>query len=130
MLRTLKAAIHTGHYPNVEAVTRLLGGSNDSNPALTQQWISYARSCVQGSIDYFEERFGDESKNPLAAFKSVRLFSPLVVHEMQPKATDLDSLKTLPFIDEPVLSTLKAELPSYLTKASQLCSTSDFDLLA
>ena len=126
IIATLKAAIHTGYYPNVEAVTLLLRGSN---PALTQQWLSYARGCVQGSIDYFEERFGDESKNPLAAFKSVTLFSPLVVHEMQPKATDLDSLKTLPFIDESVLSTLKAELPSYLTKASQLSSTSNFDLL-
>ena len=48
---------------------------------------------------------------------------------MQPKATDLDSLKTLPFIDESALSTLKAELTSYLTKASQLSSTLNFDLL-
>ena len=52
IIATLKAAIHTGYYPNVEAVTCLLRGSN---PALTQQWLSYARGCVQGSIDYFEE---------------------------------------------------------------------------
>ena len=32
IIATLKAAIHTGYYPNVEAVTYLLRGSN---PALT-----------------------------------------------------------------------------------------------
>ena len=48
------------------------------------------------------------------------------VHEMQPSASSLESLKVFPFFDsEEELETLKAELPAYLAKAADVDSSID-----
>ena len=48
------------------------------------------------------------------------------VHEMQPSASSLESLKVFPFFDsQEELETLKAELPAYLAKAADVDSSID-----
>jgi hypothetical protein len=76
-------------------------------------------SCVQPGIDYFKSRFGDDIKPPLSQFKAMRYFSPARIHELQPSASDIDSLSTIPFFNEPgVIGSLNSELPAYLARAS------------
>ena len=66
-------------------------------------------------------KFGDDTATPLNAFKAARLFSPSKAYDMQPSATDVDSLSSIPALNKPsVLSALKEELPAYLAKASDV----------
>ena len=84
---------------------------------LQQQWFTYAAACLQPGIHCFQEKCGDGSQCPLAAFKAARLFSPLKIYEMQPTAQDVDQLSVFPFLSDPtILASLKVELPSYLAK--------------
>ncbi len=122
IIATLKASIiHTKYYPNVQAIV----ASTVQDASCAQQCVSYAMSCISPSINYFLERFGDDTKSskcPLAAFKAARFFSPLFVQDVQPTVNDLDLIKVIPFISDEVLSKLKHELPMYLTKAATLSS--------
>ena len=53
------------------------------------------------------------------------MFSPIRIHEIQPKTSDLDQMKVFPFV-----YLIQSELASYLAKASQLNSdNSNLDLL-
>ena len=80
--------------------------------------------CVWPGIQYFQQKFENDSEKTLAIFKAAQLFSPIRIHEIQSTASDLESF---PFCK---LSNLKAELASYLAKASQLNSdNSNFDIL-
>lgn len=114
VIACLRSVLHSSHYPNTLAVIRQLG----QPPAVEQQWYSYALQCVQPGIQYFHDKFGDDTQMPLAAFKAARLFSPIRIHEIQPTAADLDQLKVFPFLVASNLPHLKLELPSYLAKAS------------
>ena len=129
IIATLKASIiHTKYYPNVQAIV----ASTVQDASCAQQCVSYAMSCISPSINYFLERFGDDTKSskcPLAAFKAARFFSPLFVQDVQPTVNDLDLIKVIPFISDEVLSKLKHEQPMYLTKAATLSSNEDFDIL-
>jgi hypothetical protein len=58
----------------------------------------------------------------LSAFKAACLFSQKA-HIMQPRAVDLDSLKSFPFFSDDVIKGLKDELPVYLSK----CTDTDPD---
>ena len=108
VIRGIIATIHTGHYPNVQAIARKL---SSGNPACHQQWLSYAISCLKPGIDYFMDRFGNDSASPLCAFKAARLFSPHKVSEMKPVASDVDILGNFPFLkDVSILSSLKSDL--------------------
>lgn len=57
---------------------------------LHEQWVAYARSCVQDGIDYFNNQLTSGLKVPLAVFKVCRLLSPQKVREMKPTASSLD----------------------------------------
>lgn len=118
VIATHNAVVHSAHYPNVDAIARDIAPASLS----TQQvWSTYAKNCLEPGIQYFLEKFGDDTQCPLAAFKAARLFSPHRVHEMQPTAQDLDLLSVFPFLIDPaVLTSLKVELPSYLTKAASI----------
>ena len=50
-------------------------------------------------------------KDTLSAFKAAHLFSPQKAHVVQPRAVDLDSLKSFPFFGDDVIKGLKDELP-------------------
>ncbi len=88
----LRAVIQAAHHPNVVAIACSLA---HGNIAIQQQWTSYAFTCVEPGLDYFLEKFGDDTKAPLNIFKAARYFSPHKVFEMQPSASDLDCLSTI-----------------------------------
>ena len=43
---------------------------------------------------------------------------PSKINEMQPTASDIDSLAVIPFFDSEAIASLKQELPIYLSKSS------------
>lgn len=69
--------------------------------------------CVTQGLEYFQSCLEGCMKEPLLAFKAIRLFNPSKVHEMQPQISDVDELSALPFL-VPDLPQLKEELPVYL----------------
>lgn len=112
----IRAAIHTGYFPNVEAVAR---ESYPSDLAVQKQWKDYAISCVQPGLLYFQEKFGNDMVHPVSAFKAARLFSPYKLKEIQPIAADIDSLNSIEFLSGEI-EILKQELPIYLTKTANV----------
>ena len=88
------------------------------NRPIQGQLTTYAKNCVQPGLDYFNHQLSTSLKIPLLAFKAARLFCPHRVGFFRPTATDIDELHHFPFSAEPdVLSSLKADLPSYLARA-------------
>ena len=50
--------------------------------------------------------------------------SPSKMDEMQPFASDIDSLTSIPFLNDPTtIANLKKELPVYLAKCDSVSST-------
>ena len=116
IVESLRAAVHTAYFPNLETTARYLSGSSTS-PA--QQLVAYGKSCVQPGQEYFLAKISNDLKSSVAAFKAAQLFVPHNIHEMKPTAADVDQLKSFPFLDKaPLLHDLKAELSSYLATAS------------
>ncbi len=112
----LRSVISSVYYPNIAAVSQSLA---PGNPHAQQQYIAYAMSCVQPGINYFKSKFGDDTKPPLSQFKAMRYFSPARIHELQPLASDIDSLSAIPFLnDSSVIAGLKTELPTYLARSN------------
>lgn len=87
------------------------------NSLAQQQWTSYALDCVKDALLYFQNKFGDDS---LYAFKAARYFMPSKVNEMQPAASDLDSLTAILFLDSTSIASLKQELWVYFSKSSDV----------
>lgn len=87
---------------------------------MLQQFIQYARTCVQPGLDYFERQLATSLKDSLLAFKSARYFSPQKISVIQPNADAISSLSVFPFFSAEVLEGLKAELPVYLAKATDV----------
>jgi hypothetical protein len=77
----VRNAIRTAHYPNLQALTRQ---AFPGNSGLQQQWMTYAISCVQPGLDYFQSKLGSDAIAPVSAFKAARLFSPYKTNEIQP----------------------------------------------
>ena len=121
-LLKIRAAVHTRYYPNVGAVARQ---ASPSSSAHQRQLIDYALSCVQPGLQYFHEKFGNDSDHPVAAFKAARVFSPSKADELRPTAADIDSLSTFSFFSSSTISSLKEELPTYLAKASNVDPSMD-----
>ena len=122
VLSTLTAGIQVGHYPNVQAIAQALSGGS---PAVFQQWVDYAKACVRPGLQYFLDKFSQDLRGSVAAFKAARLFLPQKVIELKPDAAAVDSLQAFPFFKESVLADLKSELPSYLAKAADIDSGFD-----
>jgi hypothetical protein len=120
VLSAVDASIHTSHLPNTSAVIEHL--STIPRIAISsQQWLAYARKCVEPGLNYFHKKFTDELSGTVAAFKAARLFLPHKVDEMKPDASAIDALRAFPFLDDiTVLDGLKQELPSYLAKAADV----------
>ena len=55
-------------------------------------------------------------KEPLLAFKAIRLLNPSKVHEMQPPVSDIDKLSVLPFLVS-TIPQLKEEFSAYVAAA-------------
>ena len=116
----VKASVATENIPNVRAVAQKLTRKPPTHP-LHEHWVTYARSCVQDGLDYFNNQLASSLKVPLAVFKGCRLFSPQRVREMKPTGSLLDqSLSCLPFLDADELERLESELPAYLAQVCDL----------
>ena len=122
-IKKLRSVIQTAHYPNVDAITANLA---PGNPGAQQQMVSQVLSCVKGGLDYFQEKFGNDSISPLNAFRAARYLSPSKVNEIQPSTSDIDSLCAIPFLNDPtIIADLRKELPVYLAKADSVSTTVD-----
>ena len=107
-----------GHFP-FQIKIKKKKKKKKKNVALQQQWIEYGITCVQPGINYFLSKFGDDTSLPLSAFKAARLFSPVKVNDMQPVATDVDMLQSIPVLNtNGTIDKLKTELPAYVAKTS------------
>ena len=96
-----------------------------------EAWISYAKSCVQPGLEYFQCQLASNSglKASLEIFRGCCLFLSQRVHIMQPNASAIDQeLNTIPFLNsQQQLDGLKSELPAYLTRAAD--TDQQFDIL-
>ena len=115
VLSTIKASIQVQHRPNTHAVARQLAAQH-KQPALEQQLITYAKSCVQPGFTYFESKFDGELLPCVKAFKAASLFHPGKVTDLQPNASTVEELNAFPFVRD-VIPDLKTELPTYLATA-------------
>lgn len=115
---TLFRAISTSHYPNANAMAKKLSNGDTRHE---QQLLAYAESCVTSAYAYFRRKFENDLHPVLEAFKAARFFSPHKVTELQPSATDINSLSVIPFLNYPEkLNDLKSELPTYLAAAEDI----------
>ena len=106
----LQAVVHSSYYHNLEAVIQSF---SQGNAVIQHQWKSHAFSCIKPGIDYFNDKFSSDTAYPLNTFKASRLFSPSKVFEINPTASDTDSLKDIKNLNEPlIIAGLKEELPS------------------
>ena len=105
-INMLYSVISTKHFPNVNVVVRELSGGDQGRE---QQRIAYAKACVHPAFTYFNEKFDQDLKPTLLAFKAARFFSPSKVCEMKPSASDLDSLNKFPFLSTSTIDGLKSE---------------------
>ena len=49
--------------------------SVSSNSQVFQEWLMYAKSCVEPGLKYFQEKFNGELSGSLAEFKAARFFA-------------------------------------------------------
>ena len=111
----MTASIQVEHYPNVQAQTLSAG-----SPVILQQLVDYAKNCVKPGLQYFLDKFSNDSSVSVSAFKTKWLFLPQKVVEFKPDAATLDSLQAFPFLKPSILRNLKSELPTYLAKAGDI----------
>ena len=73
---------------------------------------------MQPGLDYFEQQLQTSLKTPLSPFKAARMLSPSKVTNLNPSASELDSLLAFPFFSATSdLEGLKDELAAYLATA-------------
>ena len=112
----LNVAARQAHYPNLQPVARQV---SEGDAQLEQQLIQYAKSSIQPGLDYYFRQLTASMKEPLAAFKAARLFSPSKLHEVRPDAQTIDSLTSFPSIS-PSIPALKEEFPLYVAAAEDV----------
>ena len=120
-ISALNVAARQAHYPNLAAVASQI---SSGNPRKENELLQHAKSCVQPGISYFFQQLTTSMREPLAAFKAARLFSPSKLSEMNPSVAALDSLTSFPFLS-PALPNLKAEFPLYAAAAEDIDPSSD-----
>ena len=115
VLSSIRASIQVKHWANTCAQARKFAAERQL-PALEQQLMTYALTCVQPGFTYFESRFGEELLPCVKAFKAASLLHPLKVMDLHPNASTVDDLKAFPFLHD-AIPDLKKELPQYLAAA-------------
>ena len=113
IVQTVVAAVRAAHTPNTEAVIR----SITTQSTAQQRHRSYARSCMQPALDYFQELLDSSLKEQILVFKAVRVFNPHKIVMLKPDVSHVNALQVVPFFKDDELENLKAELPSYVAKA-------------
>jgi len=120
-VNTVAAAIRVAHTPNTEAVIR----SISTQSSVQQRHRSYARSCMQPALDYFQNLLDSSLKEQIAVLKAVRIFNPHTIAILKPDVSHVNSLKVVPFFSNDELERLKTELPSYVAKTDGISDTLD-----
>ena len=82
-ISALNVSARQASYPNFQPVAIQV---SEGNAQLEQQLIQHTKSCVQPGHNYYFHQLTASMKEPLAAFKAARLFSPSKLHEMRPNA--------------------------------------------
>ena len=116
-ISALNVAARQADYRNLAAVASHIS-SGDAQ--MERELLQHAKSCVQPGISYYFEQLSTSMKEPLAAFKAARLFSPFKLSEMNPSVAVIDSLASFPFISSANVSALKAEFPLYAAAAEDI----------
>ena len=121
-ISALNVAARQVDYHNLAAVVcRISSGDVQMESELLQ----HAKSCVQPSISYYFQQLLTSMKEPLAAFKAAKLFSPFKLSEMNPSVAAIDSLASFPFLSSVNISSLKAEFPLYIAAAEDIDASYD-----
>ena len=115
-ISALNAAARQAYYPNLNALASQIS-SGDSQ--MEQELILHAKSCVQPGLTYYFRQLNEGMKEPLAAFKAARLFSPYKLHEMKPDSSVIDSLVSFPFLSSSIPA-LKDEFPQYVAAVEDI----------
>ncbi len=110
------------HFPNVNAVARSLANGNSTHE---RQLIDYAKAACVPAYAYFKEKFDNDLRPIVLAFKSARYLSPSKVNELKPTANDMDSFAAFPFLNTEAINGLKSELPEYLAAAEDVSDEVD-----
>lgn len=121
-ISSLYAHIALAHHPNVVAVAENLAQGSTSRK---QQLVNYANTCYPPAYRYFKEKFDTDLKEAVAVFKAARFFLPYKVDELKPTISDIDTLKSFPFLDSTLITNLKAELADYIAAAEGVVETID-----
>ncbi len=110
------------HFPNVNAVARSLANGNSTHE---RQLIDYAKAACVPAYANFKEKFDNDLRPIVLAFKSARYLSPSKVNELKPTANDMDSFAAFPFLNTEAINGLKSELPEYLAAAEDVSDEVD-----
>ena len=121
-LSLLHSHIATEHYPNVTAIAKLL---SEGIPARECQLLAYAKACCVPAYAYFKDKFDNDLRPIVLAFKAARYFSPSKLDELKPTAFDIDQLNAFPFLSGELIDGLKCELPEYLAAAEGVSDNVD-----
>ena len=117
------AAVRVGYTPNTEGVIQAISTQTSTQ----QRSRAYAKSCVQGTLEYFEHQLESLLKVPLSAFKAVQIFNPHKLATLKPDVSHVNSLQVIPAFEDSELERLKAELLRiYIAKVDGI----SFDLSA
>lgn len=123
IVKNFTAVIHTGHFPNVEAVARDLSRGSATS---AQQVVAYGKSYMHPGLQYFLTKFSTDLKNSVTVLKAAQLFVPYKEDKIRPTAAGLDQQKYFPFLDKtPLFEELKKELSSYLPAAAGVSAATD-----
>ena len=57
VLNTVATSIQISHYPNVHGIAQVLSKGSQAH---FQQWVDYAKGCVEPGLQYFLDKFSNE----------------------------------------------------------------------
>ena len=69
IIRTVLASIQTEHYPNLEAICRMLSGSDQEE---CERLMRVGLDCVEPGLEYFDHTMNGVLKNTLQSSKTIQ----------------------------------------------------------
>uniref|UniRef100_A0A1X7TYF9 HAT C-terminal dimerisation domain-containing protein n=1 Tax=Amphimedon queenslandica TaxID=400682 RepID=A0A1X7TYF9_AMPQE len=119
-INVIISTIEVNHTPSLSATVSQICSAATDGAAAQLQLMQYAKSCVQGGIDYFHNHLATTFKSIMAIFKAARYFSPQMICSLKPHASDLNQLACISFINSQAIEELKSELPKYMARAKDI----------
>ena len=119
-MRLLYSHVSLEHYPNVDAVAKLRANGHSTHE---KQLIAYAKVCCIPAYAYFKEKFDNDLRPVVFAFKAAHYLSPS--KSEWTTADDVDSFAAFPFLNSEAINSLKSELPEYLAAAEDVSDEVD-----